>query len=116
MAPHTSSTLSRPPVPLALQRQPLASAALLADVLSFGFVLTAIVAATAFDVRFGLVQVLAIMAIFGGLRYVAHELRADADRAMLADARRVTAMRAQSPRRWTTEQRDGLGRRFDSRG
>lgn len=94
----------------------MASAALLADVVSFGFVLTAIVAVAAFDMQFGVVQVLAIMALFGGLRYIAHELRADADRAMLADARRLTALRAQSPRRWTTEQRDGLGRRFDSRG
>jgi hypothetical protein len=101
-------------MPLTTLRTPAAGAALLADVVSFTFVLTAIVAVAAFNVDLGVVQVLAVMALFGGLRYVAHELRTDADRAAVAHARRLAALRAQSPSRWTVEQRDGLGRRVDS--
>lgn len=95
------------------RRTPLASAAFVADVVSFGYVLTAIVVTVALEVDFSLIQALAVIGLFVGLRYVAHEIRTSADAAQLADGRRIAELRAASPLRWSVEQRDGLGRRVD---
>lgn len=85
----------------------------LADVISYGYAIGVVWATLAFDMQFQLWQGIAIMVLFVLLRGVAHELRKDARRAALREARRKAALRAQSPSRWTAEQRDGLGRRVD---
>ena len=104
---------SMPAAPVA-RRSASASTAFVADVVSFGYVLAAVVATIAFDIQFSVVQVLVVIALFGALRWVAHEIRSEADGAKLDDARRRAALRAQSPSRWSVEQRDGLGRRVDT--
>ncbi len=86
---------------------------LLADVISYGYAALVILATLHFDLAFQLWQGIAIMVLFVVLRGVAHELRKDARRTALREARRKAALRAQSPSRWTVEQRDGLGRRID---
>ena len=114
----SSPTRQRPlhsiPLPPVARRSTTATTALVADVVSFGYVLAAVVATVAFDIQFSVVQVLMIVALFGGLRFVAHEIRGEADRSRVADARRLAALRAQSPKRWSVEQRDGIGRRVDT--
>lgn len=107
------SLSSIPAAPIA-RRSTASSTALVADVVSFGYVLAAVVATIAFDIQFSVIQVLVIIALFGALRWVAHEIRSEADSAKLDDARRRAALRAQSPSRWSVEQRDGLGRRVDT--
>lgn len=85
----------------------------LADVISYGYAAVVVWATLHFDLAFQLWQGIAIMVLFVVLRGVAHELRKDARRTALREARRTAALRAQSPSRWTVEQRDGLGRRVD---
>lgn len=85
----------------------------LADVISYGYAVAVVWGTLAFDLQFQLWQGVAIMVLFVLLRGIAHEIRKDARRTALKDARRTAALRAQSPDRWTVEQRDGLGRRVD---
>ena len=86
---------------------------LVADVISYGYAAVVMWATLAYDLAFQLWQGVLIMVLFVVLRGVAHELRKDARRTALRAARRTAALRAKSPSRWTTEQRDGLGRRID---
>ena len=87
----------------------------LADVLSYGYAAVVVWATLQFDLAFEIWQGVAIMILFVVLRGVAHELRKDARREALRTARRQAALRAQSPTRWSVEQKDGLGRRVDLR-
>ena len=86
---------------------------LLADVISYGYAAVVVWATLQFDLQFTLPVGIGIMALFVVLRGVAHEIRKDARKAVLRDAKRLAALRAQSPSRWSVEQRDGLGRRID---
>jgi hypothetical protein len=86
---------------------------LLADFISFGYAAAVIWATLQFDLQFTLPTGIGIMVLFVVLRGVAHEIRKDARKTVLRDAKRLAALRAQSPSRWTVEQRDGLGRRID---
>lgn len=86
----------------------------LADVISYGYAFVIVLATLQFDLVFHLWQGIALMVLFVALRGVAHEIRKDARRQLLREARRHAAMRAQSPSRWSVEQRDGLGRRVDT--
>ena len=88
---------------------------LLADVISYGYAAIVIWATLQFDLAFQVWQGVAIMVLFVVLRGVAHELRKDARRTALREARRHAAVRAQHPSRWTVEQKDGFGRRVDLR-
>ncbi len=87
----------------------------LADVVSYGYAVAVGWATLQFDLAFQIWQGVAVMVLFVVLRGVAHELRKDARRTALRDARPTAALRAQSPARWSVEQRDGLGRRVDLR-
>lgn len=87
---------------------------LLADVFSFGFILAAVVAAVGFDISFSVLQALSIVAIFGGMRFVAHDLQRSEDKKTLLQAQAISDLRKRSPARWSAEQRDGLGRRVDT--
>jgi hypothetical protein len=86
---------------------------LLADIISYGYAVAVVWATLTYDLAFQLWQGVAIMVLFVALRGIARELRRDARRTALREARRKAALRAQSPSRWTVEQRDGLGRRID---
>jgi hypothetical protein len=86
---------------------------LLADVISYGYAFAIVWATLQFDLMFEIWQGVALMVLFVALRGVAHEIRKDVRRQVMRDARRSAAMRAQSPSRWTVEQRDGVGRRVD---
>lgn len=86
---------------------------MLADVVSYGYAAVVVWSTLQFDLMFQLWQGIAIMALFVVLRGVAHELRKDARRTALREARRMAALRAQSPSHWNVEQRDGIGRRID---
>lgn len=85
----------------------------LADVISYGYAFAIVWATLQFDLAFAVWQGIALMVLFVALRGVAHELRKDARRQILREARRTAAVRAQSPSRWSVEQRDGMGRRVD---
>lgn len=87
---------------------------ILADVISYGYAFAVVWATLQFNLIFQLWQGVALMVMFVLLRGVAHEIRKDVRRQVLRDARRSAALRAQSPARWTVEQRDGLGRRVDA--
>ncbi len=93
---------------------PTSPSVLLADVISYGYAAAVVLATLQFGLVFEPWQAVAVMILFVLLRGVAHELRKDARRVAVAQARRIAAMRAQSPSRWTVEQRDGLGRRVDT--
>ena len=86
---------------------------LLADVISYGYAAVVVWATLAYDLTFQVWQGVLIMVLFVVLRGVANELRKDARRSAMTEARRRAALRAQSPSRWNVEQRDGLGRRVD---
>jgi len=86
---------------------------LLADVISYGFAAAVAFSALQLDMQFQLWQAVVLCVLFVLLRGVANELRRDAHKAAVRNARRIAAHRAQSPSRWTVEQRDGLGRRVD---
>lgn len=106
-----TSSLARPSTPL----PPNARAGiLLADVISYGYAVVVALTTLALDLQFELWQGVLIACLFVALRGVARELRRDARRAVLSEARRHAAARARSPRSWSVEQRDGLGRRVDS--
>jgi len=85
----------------------------LADVVSYGFAAVVILSTLQFDLQFAVWQGVVLAVLFLALRGVAHELRKDARREYMREARRLAALRAQSPARWSVEQRDGLGRRVD---
>jgi len=85
----------------------------LADFVSYGYAFVVIWSTLQFDMTFNVFQGIGVMIVFVALRAVAHEIRKDARRTALAEARRLSALRAQSPSRWTVEQRDGVGRRVD---
>ena len=87
---------------------------LLADVISYGYAFVIVWATLQYDLMFEVWQGIALMVLFVALRGVAHEMRKDARRAVLRDARRMAALKAEAPSRWTVEQRDGLGRRVDT--
>lgn len=116
MAPSPRTTAVRRPSAPIRPKTSLTSnpSVLLADVISYGYAVTIMWATLQFDLQFAVWQGIAIMVLFVMLRGVAHELRKDARRATLAEARRMATLRAQSPARWTVEQRDGLGRRVDT--
>ncbi len=101
----------RPSAPIKLSTT--TPSVILADVISYGFAAAVIWATLALDLQFALWQGIAVMVLFVLLRGVAHEIRKDARRTALRDARKRAALRAQSPSYWTVEQRDGLGRRVD---
>ena len=86
---------------------------LLADAISYGYAFVIVWATLQFDLMFEVWQGVALMILFVALRGVAHEIRKDVRRQVLRDARRRAALKAESPSRWTVEQRDGLGRRVD---
>lgn len=85
----------------------------LADVVSYGYAAAIILSTLQFDLQFAMWQGITLAVLFVALRGVAHELRKDARREYLREARRRAEVRAQAPSRWTVEQRDGLGRRVD---
>jgi hypothetical protein len=87
--------------------------AVLADVVSYGYAALVMFATLQFDLAFTIWQGIAIMVLFVLLRAVAHEIRKEARRTVMREARAKAALRAESPSRWTVEQRDGLGRRVD---
>lgn len=101
----------RPAAPLKVSTN--TPSVVLADVVSYGYAVAVIWGTLAFDLQFQLWQGIAVMVMFVLLRGVAHELRRDARRTALREARRAAALRAKSPSRWTVEQRDGLGRHVD---
>jgi hypothetical protein len=86
---------------------------LLADAISYGYAFVIVWATLQFDLMFQVWQGVALMVLFVALRGVAHEIRKDVRRQVMRDARRAAAMRAESPARWSVEQRDGVGRRVD---
>ena len=86
---------------------------LLADAISYGYAFAIVSATLQLDLAFELWKGIALMVLIVALRGVAHEIRKDVRRQVVRDARRAAAMRAQSPSRWTVEQRDGVGRRID---
>lgn len=105
----------RPAAPLNMRRVSTNTpSVVLADVISYGYALVICWATLHFDLVFEVWQGIALMVLFVALRGVAHELRKDARREVLRDARRRAALKAESPARWTVEQRDGLGRRVDA--
>ncbi|MCW2924352.1 MAG: hypothetical protein JWM98_1756 [Thermoleophilia bacterium] len=112
MAASPSASATRPSAPIRVSTN--TPSVVLADVFSYGYAAVVILATLQFDLQFELWQGVAAMVLFLMLRGVAHELRKDARRAALREARRLTALRAQSPSRWSVEQRDGLGRRVDA--
>lgn len=87
---------------------------LLADVVSYGYAVVIMWATLQYSLVFEVWQGVALMVLFVCLRGVAHEMRKDARREVLRDARRMAALRASAPSRWTVEQRDGIGRRVDT--
>jgi hypothetical protein len=101
----------RPAAPLKISTS--TPSVVLADVISYGYGIAVVWATLAMDLQFQLWQGVAIMSLFVVLRGVAHELRKDARRAAMREARRRAHVRSQSPSLWTVEQRDGLGRRVD---
>ena len=101
---------SRPSAPLRVGSQP---SVVLADVISYGYALAIVLATLQFDLQFSIIQGIGLMVLFVVLRGVAHEIRKDARKQLLVEARRRAALRAQSLSRWTVEQRDGIGRRID---
>ena len=86
---------------------------LLADAISYGYAVVIVWATLQFDLMFEVWQGVALMVLFVALRGVAHEIRKDARKQVMRDARRRAALKAESPSRWTVEQRDGVGRRVD---
>lgn len=86
---------------------------LLADVISYGYAAVMVLATLQFDLQFSVLQGVGIMVLFVVLRGVAHEIRKDARKHVLREARRRAVLHAQSPDRWSVEQRDGVGRRVD---
>lgn len=111
-SPRATTSLKRQPK----QRQVSANTptVLLADFISYGYAAVVILGTLQFDLQLQLWHGVVMMALFVMLRAVANELRKDARRDALREARRMSALRAQSPSRWNVEQRDGLGRRVDA--
>lgn len=107
-----ASPTARPAAPIKVSTN--TPSVVLADVISYGYAVVLILATLHFNLQFELWQGIAVMVLFVLLRGVAHEIRKDARTAALRAARRTAALRAQSPSRWTVEQRDGLGRRVDA--
>lgn len=106
------TTTARPPAPIKVPgSSPLV---LIADVVSYGYAFVVVLATLQLGLEFTMVQAVLIMCVFVALRGVAHEIRKDARRAAMRDARRLATLRSQSPARWSAEQRDGLGRRIDT--
>jgi hypothetical protein len=101
----------RPAAPIKVST--MTPSVLLADVISYGYAVAVLWGTLAFDLQFQLWQGIVIMVLFVALRGVAHELRKDARKVAMKDARRKAALRAESPSYWNVEQRDGLGRRVD---
>ena len=106
-----ASSPARPAAPIKVSTT--TPSVLLADVISYGYALVVVIATLQMDLAFEIWQGVAIMVLFVVLRGIAHELRKDARRTIMREARRTAALRAQSPALWSTEQRDGLGRRVD---
>lgn len=111
MASSPSPANVRPSAPFRASATPTT---LLADIFSYGYAVVVMWATLVFDLQFAMWQGITLMVVFVALRGIARELRKDARRLQLQDARRVAALRAQSPSRWSVEQRDGLGRRVDT--
>ncbi|MBC7460291.1 MAG: hypothetical protein H7287_02915 [Thermoleophilia bacterium] len=109
-SPAATKISPRPPAPLRVGSQP---SVILADVISYGYAAGIVLATLQLDLQFTLLQGIGIMVLFVVLRGVALEIRKDARKQLLQEARRRAALRAQSPSRWTVEQRDGVGRRID---
>ena len=105
-----ASSPARPLAPIRVGTNP---SVLLADVISYGYAAAIVFSTLAMDLSFEIWQGVGIMALFVVLRGVAHEIRKDARRQVVREAKRRAALRAQSPDRWSVEQRDGLGRRLD---
>ncbi|MCW2972761.1 MAG: hypothetical protein JWN72_1034 [Thermoleophilia bacterium] len=109
-SPAVTTTRRRPAAPLRVGSHP---SVILADVISYGYAAVIVLATMQFNLQFSLLEGIGVMALFVVLRAVAHEIRKDARKQLLAEARRRAALHAQSPSRWTVEQRDGVGRRID---
>lgn len=88
------------------------SPATIADVFSYGYALAGLLAAAVLVVP-TVFQAIAMIAIFLLMRIAASTIRDDERARELDRARRLAELRASSPRRWTVEQRDGIGRRVD---
>jgi hypothetical protein len=99
--------------PTARLRVPATPLGVLADIVSFGYAGVVVLATLQFDLQFTVLQGVLIMVMFVALRGVAAEVRKHARRDYIAQARRTAQLRAQSPSRWSVEQKDGLGRRVD---
>ena len=95
-------------------RTPISASLVLADVVSYGYAAAVVYATLAFDLAFQLWQGIIVMVLFVLLRAVAREIRRDLRRDAVREARRRARLIEQSPRRWSVEQRDGLGRRIDA--
>jgi hypothetical protein len=85
----------------------------LADVISYGYAAAIVFATLQLDLKFSVLEGIGIMVLFVVLRAVANEIRKDVRKQAIVTAKRHAALRAQSPSRWTVEQKDGLGRRID---
>lgn len=90
------------------------SSAQLADVISFAYAAIVLVAVLHFKIELRVIEAVAVFSIFVLLRWIAHELRSDANRLFLDVERQKAAQKAQHPRFWSVEQRDGYGRRVDA--
>lgn len=110
MAP--SPAARRPQAPLKIPFNPLL---MLADVISYGYAAVVVFATLQFEWQFTVPEAIGVMVVFVLLRAVAHEIRKDARKHAIREARKVAALRAESPARWSAEQRDGMGRRVDQR-
>lgn len=111
-----SSPAARPALstrPAARLRVPATPLGVLADIVSFGYAIVVVVATLQFNLAFSVLQGLLVMVMFVALRAVAWEVRKDARKQFIQQARRTASLRAESPKRWTVEQRDGVGRRVD---
>ena len=105
-----ASSPARPIAPINVGTHP---SVLLADVISYGYAVAIVWATLAMDLSFNVWQGIGVMVLFVVLRGVAHEIRKDARRQVIREAKRRAVLRAQSPERWSVEQRDGVGRRID---
>lgn len=91
-----------------------APSVVLANAISYGYAVIVVLAVVQLHVHVTLITAAALVALFVVLRVVARQVRSDARAHIVHEAARRAALRAQSPSRWTVEQRDGLGRRIDA--
>lgn len=97
-------------------REPLTSPLLVAvDVMAYAYALVVVLATLHYDLAFAPWQAVAVVAVFLVMRVLARDLRRECHQEAVRVARSRARVAAASPARWSVEQRDGHGRRLDSR-